>query len=140
MYLLLIQNYLAPPTLSQNTRCHSYMLLTPEFSSASSPLHLLFPLSRILIDLPSSYSVTSPMSMLKNPFLKGVPAIPSKTVCPRAPEQLSWLSLCLQCRSWSQGPWVNPCFGIPTQWRACFSLSLCPSLCSCSLWFSQINK
>ena len=35
---------------------------------------------------------------------------------------LSWLSLCLWLRSWSQGPGIEPFVGLPAQQRACFSL------------------
>ena len=36
-----------------------------------------------------------------------------------------WLSICLQLRSWSQGPGIKPHVGPPAQWGACFSHSLC---------------
>ena len=52
---------------------------------------------------------------------------------------LSWLSICLQLRSWSQVPGTKPCIGLPTQWGVCFSLLLC--LCpACAISLSQIKK
>ena len=48
-----------------------------------------------------------------------------------APGWLSHLGVCLQLRSWSQGPGNEPLIGFPAQWRVCFSL--CPSPHSCSL-------
>ncbi len=48
-----------------------------------------------------------------------------------APEWLSWLSVCLQLRSWSRGPGIEPHVRLPAQWGVCFSLLL--SLCALSL-------
>ena len=56
----------------------------------------------------------------------------SKTRDMGAPGWLSWLSICLWFRSWSQGPGIEPRVGLPAQQ----SLSL-PFL---SLALSQINK
>ena len=49
-----------------------------------------------------------------------------------------WVSVCLQLRSWSQGPRIETCIRLPAQWGVCFSL--CPSPYSCSFFLSQINK
>ena len=42
---------------------------------------------------------------------------------------LSWLSVYLQLRSWSQDPGMEPYMGLSAHWGACFSLCLC----ACSL-------
>ena len=50
---------------------------------------------------------------------------------------LSWLSVCLQFRSWSQGPGIKSHIRLPAQWGACVSLSLFLSpLLMCSLVLS----
>ena len=46
-----------------------------------------------------------------------------------APGWLSQLSICLQLRSLSQGPGIEPCLRLPAQRAVCFSLSLCLPLC-----------
>ena len=56
------------------------------------------------------------------------------------PGWLNWLSICLWLGSWSQSPGIKPCIGLPAQWGVCFSLSLCPSPCSCSLSLLFSNK
>ena len=58
------------------------------------------------------------------------------------PGWLSWLSICLQLRSWSQYPGIKPHIGLSAQWRACFSFSPCLPLCLLvlSLSLCQINK
>ena len=56
------------------------------------------------------------------------------------PGQPSQLSTCLQLRSWSQGPGIEPHSVLPAWWKACFSFSLCCSPCLCSLTLCQINK
>ena len=45
----------------------------------------------------------------------------------RVPGWLSQLNICLQLRSWSRGPGIEPCIGIPAQEGVCFYLSLCLS-------------
>ena len=52
------------------------------------------------------------------------------------------LSVCLQLRSWSQGPGIKTLIRLPAQRKACFFLSHSPCLCSpsCSLSLCQINK
>jgi len=37
-------------------------------------------------------------------------------------------SVCLQLRSWSQSPGIEPCIGLPAQQGVCLSLSLSLSL------------
>ena len=52
---------------------------------------------------------------------------------------LRGLSICLQLRSWCQGPGIEPRVGLPAQWGVCFSLPLCLCSCSLSVSLSQIN-
>ena len=54
---------------------------------------------------------------------------------------IGWLSVYLHLRSWSRGPGIERHIGLPAQRKLptsapCFSLSLCPSLCSCCLSLS----
>ena len=59
----------------------------------------------------------------------------------RAPGLLSWLSICLQLRSWYQGPGFKlHVVGLPAQWGSCFSLSFCHSPYPFMLYLFQINK
>ena len=62
----------------------------------------------------------------------------------RAPGRLRQLNICLQLRSWYQNPGIEPHDELPAQRGACFSFSLFPYLCSCSLYFAhslfRINK
>ena len=62
-----------------------------------------------------------------------------------APGWLSQWSICLQLRSWSYGPGMEPHIRLPAQWRVCSSLSslLMYSLAifvTISVSLSQINK
>ena len=41
------------------------------------------------------------------------------------PGWLRWLNVCLQLKSSSQGPGMEPSVRLPAQWDVCFSLSLC---------------
>jgi len=54
------------------------------------------------------------------------------------PGWLSWLSDCLRLRSWSRSPGIESHIWLPAQRLVCFFLW--PSLLSCSLTLSQINK
>ena len=62
-----------------------------------------------------------------------------KRVGTGAPGWLSLVSICLQLRSWSQGPGMEQRIRLPAQWGVCFSLPLflCPSLCLCPLSLSN---
>ena len=53
---------------------------------------------------------------------------------------LNQLSICLQLRSWSQGPEIEPHIGLLTHRGACFSLSLCCFPCLCALILSLSVK
>ena len=55
-----------------------------------------------------------------------------------APRWLSWLVICLQLRSWSQGPWIEPHIRLPTQWGEGEREAGSPHAFSHSL--SHINK
>ena len=53
-----------------------------------------------------------------------------------------WLSVHLQLQARFRGPGIKSCIGLPAQWGACFSLSLCPFslLFTESLSVKYINK
>lgn len=62
-----------------------------------------------------------------------------KRLNPGAPGWLSPLSICLQIRSWSRRPGIQPCVGLPAQQGACFSPWPSPLLV-CSLTLKSIIK
>ena len=54
---------------------------------------------------------------------------------------LSWLVVCLQLRSWSPGPWIEPCMGLPCSAESLLFPFLLPLPSACSLcFFSLSNK
>ena len=55
------------------------------------------------------------------------------------PGWLSKISLCLQLRSWSRGPGIEPHSWVSAQRGACFSLSLCCSSPSPSAWLCSLS-
>ena len=57
-----------------------------------------------------------------------------------APECLRQLGICLWLGSWSQGPGIQSCIGLPAWRGTCFSLSVCLLLWLCSLSLCQLNK
>jgi len=50
------------------------------------------------------------------------------------------LRVCLQLRSWSQGPGIKPHIGLPAQRGVCLSLCRSCSLCSCVLSLNKKTK
>ena len=53
-----------------------------------------------------------------------------------APRWLNWLSVCLQLRSWSQGPGIKLHIKLSAQWGVSFSPSLCVLILSLLLYLS----
>ena len=56
------------------------------------------------------------------------------------PGWLSWLNICLQFRSWTQGPGIKPHVGLLAQQGVSPSAPSAPPLCSCSFSLSLSVK